>query len=213
MADAFEGLGRTKSELECFMAANPELGGSVSAEGDEGQRLWYVLKVQSNRERTIRENLLRRIRREGLETFFGEIIIPTEKVTETKGAKKKVTERKLYPGYMMIQMVLNDDTWFLVRETDGVGDFTGAAGKPLAMPEHEIKRMLGLEAAKDEVVAPKIKINFVVGDRVKIKEGSFVGFEGSVHQIDETSGRVTVLVEIFGRSTPFEIDYWEIEHI
>src|SRR5437879_4177009 len=90
--------------------------------GDE-PKLWYVLKVQSNREKSIRDNLLRRIKREGLEAQFGEIIIPTEKVAETKGGKKKVTERKLYPGYLMIRMVLNEETWFLVRETTGVGDF------------------------------------------------------------------------------------------
>src|SRR5215471_12895776 len=82
--------------------------------GDDEQLRWYVLKVQSNREKSIRENILRRVRREGLEKFFGEIIIPTEKVAETKGGKKRVTERKLYPGYIMVQMILNDESWFLV---------------------------------------------------------------------------------------------------
>src|SRR5258708_28935163 len=113
---------------------------------------------------------MRRARSEGLERYFGEIIIPTEKVAETKGGKKRVTERKLYPGYIMVKMVLNDETWFLVRETSGVGDFTGAAGKPIPMQEHEIQRMLGLETAKGEVAPPKIKIEFSPGDTVKIKE-------------------------------------------
>ncbi len=106
---------------------------------------WYVLKVQVNRERSIRESLLKRIKREGLEQFFGEIIIPTEKVVEkTKGGQKRVVERKLYPGYIMIQVALNDDTWYLVRGTSGVGDFTGAAGKPIPMTEQEINTMLGI---------------------------------------------------------------------
>src|SRR5690242_17390725 len=126
----------------------PEADTAGGGDGGDGQLLWYVLKVQSNREKSIRENILRRVRREGLERYFGEIIIPTEKVAETKGGKKRITERKLYPGYIMVQMILNDESWFLVRETSGVGDFTGAAGKPLPMQEHEIQRMLGLETAK-----------------------------------------------------------------
>jgi transcriptional antiterminator NusG len=175
--------------------------------------VWYVLKVQSNREKSIRENIRRRVKREGLEAYFGEIIIPTEKVAETKGGKKRVTERKLYPGYIMIQMILNEDTWFLIRETSGVGDFTGAAGKPLPMQEHEIQRMLGQETAKQEVTPPKIKINFAAGDMVKIHEGTFASFEGRVESIDETSGRVNVLIEIFGRSTPVELGYWQIDRV
>src|SRR5437879_920027 len=183
-----------------------------AADADEQMR-WYVLKVQSNREKSIRENIMRRVRREGLERFFGEIIIPTEKVAETKGGKKRVTERKLYPGYIMVQMILNDESWFLVRETSGVGDFTGAAGKPIPMQDHEIQRMLGLETAKEEVTQPKIKIPVHPGDRVKIKDGTFESFEGTVDTVDEASGRVNVLIEIFGRSTPVELEYWQVEAV
>jgi len=176
------------------------------------EKLWYVLKVQSNREKSIRENLRRRIKREGLEEKFGEIVIPTEKVAETKSGQKKVVERKLFPGYIMIQMILNDETWFLVRETTGVGDFTGAAGKPIPMQEHEIKRMLGQEVAvKEDKVAPKVKVGFTPGERVKVKEGTFENFEGTVDTIDETNGRLTVLIEIFGRSTPVDLGAWEVE--
>ena len=105
--------------------------------------LWYVLKVQTNRERTIREALLKKIRLEGLEEFFGDIVIPSEKVVDTRGGTPKEQDRKLFPGYVMIQMSLNDDTWYLVRDTGGVGDFAGAAGKPLPMEQHEVDRMLG----------------------------------------------------------------------
>lgn len=178
--------------------------------GDQMQ--WYVLKVQSNREKSIRDALWRRIKRDGLERYFEDIVIPTEKVVETKGGKKRVSERKLYPGYMMIRMVLNDDTWYLVRDTNGVGDFTGAAGKPIPMQEEEIQRMLG---AKDAVEAEprKVKIDLAVGDTVKIKEGGFESFEGVVDAIDEASGKVTVLVEIFGRSTPVELEHWQVEKV
>ena len=99
---------------------------------------WYILKVQSNREESIREGLLRRVAIAGLGYFFGEVIVPTEKVTEFKGGKKRVVKRKLYPGYLVVHMEINDDTWFLVRETPGIGDFTGAAGHPSPMLPHEV---------------------------------------------------------------------------
>jgi transcription termination/antitermination protein NusG len=176
-------------------------------------RYWYVLKVQSNRERSIRDNLLRRIRQEGLEEQFGEIVIPTEKVVETKSGKKRVTEHKLYPGYLMVQMVLNDDTWYLVRTTSGVGDFTGSAGKPVPMQDHEIQRMLGLQETKKEEAVLKVKMDFHPGDHVKIKEGPFESFEGSIEAIDEANGKITVLIQIFGRPTPVDLEYWQVERV
>lgn len=185
----------------------------LGTEAASEEKRWYVLKVTSNRERTIRDNLLRRIKREGLESQFGEIIIPTEKVVETKSGKKRVFERKLYPGYIMIQMILNEETWFLIRETTGVGDFTGAAGKPIPMQDHEIQRMLGHELAKVEHQAPKVKMSFVVGDTVKVKEGTFESYEGSIDSLDETTGKVSVLIQIFGRSAPVEFEYWQIEKV
>ena len=173
---------------------------------------WYVLKVQSNREKSIRLSLLRRIKREDLEQYFGEIIIPTEKVAETKSGKKKITEVKLYPGYIMVHMSLNDETWYLVRDTSGVGDFTGAAGKPIPMLEDEVKRMLGDKEAID-IEPKKVKIDLEIGETVKIKEGGFESFEGTIDTIDQTSGKITVLVEIFGRSTPVELEYWQVEKV
>lgn len=174
---------------------------------------WFVLKVQSNREKSIRDSLLRRIKREGQEEFFGEIVIPTEKVVETKGGKKKVKEQKLYPGYMMIQMVLNEETWYLVRDTSGVGDFTGAAGKPIPMEEREVLKMLGRGEAEEKAAQPVVKFSVQVGDTVKVKEGAFESFEGSVDALDETSGKVKVMIEIFGRSTEVELEHWQIEKI
>lgn len=179
----------------------------------DGEHLqWYVLKVQSNREKTIRDSLLRRIKLEGLESEFGEIIIPTEKIAETRGGKKRVVEQKLFPGYIMIHMNLNDETWYLVRDTSGVGDFTGSAGQPIPMQEHEIKRMLGEETKKEEEPA-RVKIDFAPGDMVKIKAGAFESFEGSIEEVDDASGKISVLIEIFGRSTPVELEYWEVESV
>jgi len=174
---------------------------------------WYVLKVQSNREKSIREAIWKQIRRAGAEEFFKDILIPTEKVVETKGGKKKVTERKLYPGYIMIQMILNDESWYLVRDTNGVGDFTGAQNKPIPMQENEIRRMLGDREAVATEQPAKIKIDLNIGETVKIKEGGFESFEGTIDSIDDTSGKITVLVEIFGRSTPVELEHWQLERV
>jgi transcriptional antiterminator NusG len=189
------------------MAKDAAVGSSAASD-----MLWYVLKVQTNRERTIREALLKKIKLEGLEEFFGDIVIPSEKVVDTRGGSPKEQDRKLFPGYIMIQMILNDDTWYLVRDTGGVGDFAGAAGKPLPMEQHEVDRMLG-RAEQQVGAAPKVKIQFSVGDVVKIREGTFENFEGAVEGIDEHNGKVSVLIEIFGRSTPVELDHWQIESV
>jgi transcriptional antiterminator NusG len=179
-------------------------------EDDEIRMDWYILKVQSNRERSIAEALERKIAIEGLSKYFDQVIVPTEKVTEFKGGKKKVVERKLYPGYIVVHMHINDDTWFAVRETSGVGDFTGAGGKPTPMLPHEVSRIVQTETEEAEE-APKLDIKFSSGDKVKVKEGNFESFEGEVGSIDEASGRVTVMINIFGRSTPVELEYWQIE--
>ncbi|MCH7750824.1 MAG: transcription termination/antitermination factor NusG [Planctomycetes bacterium] len=171
---------------------------------------WYILKVQSNRERSITDALRRKVAIEGLDRYFGDIVVPTEKVTEFKGGKKKVVERKLYPGYIVVNMHINDDTWFAVRETSGIGDFTGSGGKPTPMLPHEVARIVQTEE-EETSETPKLNINFELNDRVKIKEGTFESFEGEVNAIDVQSGRITVMINIFGRSTPVELEYWQVE--
>lgn len=177
-----------------------------------GQKDWYILKVQVNREEPIKEHLKRRIQLTGLERYFDEILVPTEKVTTVKNGKKRVTKRKLYPGYIMVNMEINDDTWFLVRETSGIGDFTGAAGKPTPMLPHEVQRILQSEKADTEE-APTLKIPYSVGDMVKITDGTFKEIEGEVATIDSVTGRVTVIITIFARSTPVELEYWQVEKV
>lgn len=185
----------------------------IEDSGDEEIRMdWYILKVQSNRERSIAEALERKMRIEGLDHYFDQVIVPTEKVTEFKGGKKKVVERKLYPGYVVVHMHINDRTWFAVRETSGVGDFTGAGGKPTPMLPHEVARIIQTDV-EETSEAPKLDIKFTSGDKVKVKDGNFENFEGEVNTIDEASGRVTVMINIFGRSTPVELEYWQIEAV
>jgi transcriptional antiterminator NusG len=175
---------------------------------------WFVLKVMAGREEQVKQSILRRAKVRGLEHCFGEMIIPTEKVTEVRGGKKRVTEQKLYSGYLIVQMVLNDQTWFLVRETPGVGDFLGAAPsqKPLPMTEREVEKMLGQVRVRTEE-GPRLKVDFEKGDTVKIKEGPFENFQGVVDEVLQEKGTVRVMVEIFGRKTPVEIDYWAVERV
>lgn len=175
---------------------------------------WYILKVQSNREESIRDGLWRRVKVAGLERYFTEIIVPTEDVAEFKNGKKRISKRKLYPGYIVVNMSINDDTWFLVRETPGIGDFTGSAGKPTPMLTHEVERIVKSTKKEEEGGEPvKTVISFKIADRVRIKEGTFENFEGDVDGIDEANGRVTVMINIFGRSTPVELEHWQIEAV
>jgi transcriptional antiterminator NusG len=185
---------------------SPELDSENSGEKME----WYILKVQVNREDAIKDSLKRKVQISGLEHYFDRILVPSEKVTEMRGGKKRIIRKKLYPGYIMIRMVVNDETWFLVRETSGIGDFTGSIGRPTPMLPHEVERILATEE-EEKLDAPKLKIPYEVGGLVKIKEGTFVNFEGEVSAIDKTSGRVTVMLNIFGRSTPVELEYWQVE--
>ena len=149
--------------------------------------VWYVLKVQSSREDTIRDALERRV--------------------------KKVVERKTYPGYIMVEMELNEKTWFVVRETPGVGDFVGAHGTPSKMTMTEVNQMLGQETSKTEEAPAKVRIDVERGDRVKIKDGPFENFEGTVEEVIEARGLVKVTVIIFNRPTPVDLEYWKVERI
>ena len=176
---------------------------------------WYILKVQVNREDSIKEALLRKVRLNGLERYFKEVVVPTEDVAEfTKTGKRRVVKKKIYPGYILVNMAITDDSWFIVRETPGIGDFTGAAGRPAPMDPKDVERILrSSKVIADEDVSVKTAIPFKTGDRGRVKEGYFQNFEGDVDAIDQANGRVTVMINIFGRSTPVELEHWQIELI
>ncbi len=176
---------------------------------------WYILKVAFNREDSIREALEKRIKLHGMESHFGEILIPTEDVvTFTRNGTRRVVKRKLYPGYLMIYMSVNDDSWFLVRETPGVGDFTGSGGKPTPMDPHDVERIIkSVRPDEESEQGLKTAIPFKVGDRVRVKEGYFQNLEGDVEKVDEANGQITVMISIFGRSTPVELNHWQVEAV
>jgi transcriptional antiterminator NusG len=204
--------GNAEEDVEEEVAEVVPVDAAVEEPTEEIKMDWYILKVQSNREKSISAALRRKIAVEGLDKYFGDVVVPMEKVTEFKGGKKKVVERKLYPGYIVVNMHINDDTWFAVRETSGIGDFTGSGGKPTPMLPHEVARIIQTDEEVEEE-APKLNISFKLGDRVKVKEGTFESFEGEVNNIDEQSGRITVMINIFGRSTPVELEYWQAEQV
>jgi len=178
---------------------------------------WYVLRVAANKEERVKEALLQKSQRENLNGFVGRIEVPVEQVKRIRGHKQTIHKRKLYPGYVFMEMEPTDDgrvpekAWFIIKETSGVGDFIGTEGIPTPMRDTDVAKML-LEAEKPEE-APSIKVEFEKGDMIKIREGAFENFEGMVDSIDPERGIVKVIVEIFGRSTPLDIEYWQIEKL
>ncbi len=188
---------------------------AVEAIAEDGKMDWYILKVAFNREDSIRDALEKRVKMEGMEEYFGAIMVPTEDVVEfTRTGKRRIAKRKLLPGYLMVNMIINDDTWFLVRETGGISDFTGAAGKPMPMAQSDIERFINKPVLDEDEEQPmKTAIPYRSGDRVRVKEGHFENQEGEVDTVDEANGRVTVIISIFGRSVPMELDHWQVEAI
>lgn len=184
-------------------------------------RRWFVLRVQSGREKTIKDALWKRIQAEDLTGMLIQLIVPTERVTEIKGGEKRTREQKIFPGYIMAEIELDeedqipDPIWFIIRETPGISDFVGTREdrepqKPQPMAPHEVEKMLQ-RAQSVEAGEPEVKIEFQTGDHVKIKEGPFENFDGVVEEVLPGKGIVRVMVTIFGRQTPVEIEYWQVE--
>jgi len=175
---------------------------------------WFVLRVASNKESSVRETLLRKVQIEGMTHLVGRILVPMEKTKTIKGGKQRITQTKLYPGYVFVEMQLEEDgripqdVFFLIKETTGVGDFVGTAGRPTALQQHEIEKML--QDSRKPEDEPTIKLSFEKGQSVTIKEGPFEGYEGTVDELLPEKGLVRVLVTIFGRQAPVELEEWQI---
>ena len=175
---------------------------------------WFVLRVASNKESSVRDTLQRKVEIEGLSDRIGRIMVPTEKTRTLKGGKQRISETKLYPGYIFVEMMLEDgripqDVFFLIKETTGVGDFVGTAGRPTPMSPAEVEKMLFDSKMPD--AEPEVKLEFVPGDHVTIKEGPFENYEGTIDEVMPEKGMVRVLVTIFGRQAPVELEYWQVE--
>ena len=172
---------------------------------------WYVLRVASGREEAVKESLLKKVQLAGLQELVPTVLVPTERVSEIKGGKKRFKERKLYPGYIIVEMDLTDDVWYLIKDTGGIGDFVGSFQKPIPLAPTEVEKILNTLKTKEE--APEVKIDLESQDRVKIKEGPFENFDGTVDEVFRAKGQVRVIVTIFGRATPVDLEYWQVEKI
>lgn len=177
---------------------------------------WYVLRVASNKEGKVRDALERKIKIEKIDHHVGRIVVPTQKEKRMRAGTARIIDKKLYPGYVFVEMATDadgsivEDVWFLIKETSGVGDFIGSGGKPSPMPLADVERMLAVAIQHDETPA-LANLAFKKGDKVKVREGPFENFEGEVEDINSQKGTVRVIVTIFGRATPIEIEYWQVE--
>ncbi|MBI2454017.1 MAG: transcription termination/antitermination protein NusG [Parcubacteria group bacterium] len=172
-------------------------------------RNWYVLHTHSGYEDTVARNLKQRIESLGMQDRIFNVIVPTEKKIKIKNGKRRVVEEKIYPGYVLVEMIVTDDSWYVARNTPRVTGFVGSGTTPIPVAEEEVKeiqRRMGIEE-------PKYKIDVAVGDAVKITDGPFKDFDGKVSDVDEAKGKVKVLVSMFGRETPVELDFLQIKKL
>ena len=170
---------------------------------------WYVLRVASNKEEQVRAALERKVKIEGLEDIVGRVLVPTEKVKRIRGKRQRIAERKLYPGYVFVEMELADETMAMVKNCPGIGDFLGTNGMAVPLSAKEVEKVTAEAESKEDT--PTLKIDFEPGDNVKITEGAFKNFDGVVGEVLGDKGLVRVIVTIFGRPTPVELEYWQVE--
>ena len=174
---------------------------------------WYIVHAYSNFEKKVAQHLQDQARQQGLEDCFSEILVPTEDVVEIRRGRKVNSERKFFPGYVLVKMEMTDDAYHLVKNTPKVTGFLGAAGgtKPLPVSEREVQNIIG--AVEEGVERPKPTIRFDIGETVKVIDGPFASFDGQVESVDEDNARLRVAVSIFGRPTPVDLEYSQVEKV
>ena len=171
---------------------------------------WYVVHAYSGFEKSVQRALVERIARDGMQDFFGQILVPVEEVVEMRNGQKSISERKFFPGYVLVEMEMNDDTWHLIKSTPKVTGFVGGtANKPTPISEKEVDKIM--QQMKDGVDQPRPKVLFEVGEMVRVKEGPFTDFNGSVEDVNYEKSKIRVSVTIFGRATPVELDFGQVE--
>jgi transcriptional antiterminator NusG len=171
---------------------------------------WYVVHAYSGMEKAVERNIQERITRSGMQSKFGRILVPMEEVVEVKNGQKKTTERKFFPGYVLVEMFMDDDTWHLIKHTNKVTGFVGGAkNRPAPISEAEVMKIVN--QMQEGTEKPRHKVEFVVGEFVRVKEGPFTDFNGSVEDVNYEKSKVRVSVTIFGRSTPVELEFSQIE--
>jgi len=171
---------------------------------------WYVVHAYSGMEKAVERNIIERINRAGMQDKFGRILVPMEEVVEVKNGQKRTTERKFFPGYVLVEMIMDDDTWHLVKHTNKVTGFVGGArNRPAPISEEEVMKIVNQMQEGSE--KPRHKVEFVVGELVRVKDGPFTDFNGSVEEVNYEKSKMRVAVTIFGRSTPVELEFSQVE--
>jgi transcription termination/antitermination protein NusG len=175
----------------------------------EGMR-WYVVHAYSGMEKAAERNIIERINRAGMQHKFGRILVPTEEVVEVKNGQKRTTERKFFPGYVLVEMVMDDETWHLVKHTNKVTGFVGGArNRPAPISEEDVQKIVNqMQEGTDK---PRHKVEFMVGEYVRVKEGPFTDFNGTVEEVNYEKNKLRVSVTIFGRATPVELEFSQVE--
>ena len=171
---------------------------------------WYVVHAYSGMEKAVERNIVERVQRAGMQDKFGRILVPTEEVVEVKNGVKRTTERKFFPGYVLVEMVMDDDTWHLVKHTSKVTGFVGGArNRPAPISEDEVMKIVNqMQEGSDR---PKHKVEFDVGEYVRVKEGPFTNFNSTVEEVNYEKSKLRVLVTIFGCATPVELEFGQVE--
>lgn len=172
---------------------------------------WYVVHTQTGSEEKARAGLQGRMATTELKKYIGEIVVPTEQVAEIRGGKKRITARKFFPGYLIVKMDMNKESWYLVKTTPGITGFIGPGRRPTPVSENEVKAIL--QRTEDTETKPTPKITFEIGESIRIAQGPFANFNGSVMEVYPERGKLKVSVSIFGRSTLVELEYWQVEKL
>ena len=176
------------------------------------EKKWYVIHTQTGCEEKVKASLQKMLEQnEEARTFVAQVVVPTEQVSEIKGGKKKISERKFFPGYILVQMVLNDKTWYFIKQTAGVTGFVGPRSRPTPLTEEEIKNIL--RQSETTKARPIPKVMFEKGEAIRVVQGPFNNFSGTVEETNHEKGKIKVSISIFGRSTPVELEMWQIEKV
>jgi transcriptional antiterminator NusG len=189
------------------VVSSSDQGSDQILEVTSDQRLWYVIHCYSGYENKVRHNLEQRIETMGMKDKIFDVVIPTQEEIEVKDGKRRVVERHVFPGYVLVNMILSEESWYVVRNTPGVTGFVGMGNQPTPLRPEEVSQIL----RRMEAEAPHVKVTFKVGERVRIVDGPFNDFRGTVAEIDMERNKVRVMVNFFGRETPVELDFLQVE--
>jgi len=202
-----------EQDLDAAIPAAESKPATTEPEGDTDEstdgRKWYVVHCYSGYENKVKRNLEQRISSMEMENYIFQVVVPTEEEIEVREGKRRTYQRRVFPGYILVEMIMTDDSWYVVRNTPGVTGFVGMGTRPTALREEEVERII----QRMEAEAPKVKVTFKQGQRVRIVQGPFADFIGTVDDINMEKGKVRVMVSFFGRETPVELDFLQVEKV